>query len=106
MLPFEISRRLVKCQQTSQVNLGGVSLQVTCTVVGTDKDLFARNDRVAISLAAQVCEPLDVLGFGFVPSSRAAIKFSDMPILRQVFDIGNVVLQSRPAPLWPIASCF
>ncbi len=83
VLPQEFACFFVERQQAPQVHIARVAFQVPRSVVGANKDAATGDHWVAIGLATQSGEPVDVDSFAFVPFARASIKLADVPTDRQ-----------------------
>src|SRR5205085_10555465 len=61
VLPEKFPIGLVEANQHAQIDVAWITLEVAITVVGAQPDLARSDDRVAIGLAAERADPLDVL---------------------------------------------
>ncbi len=104
VLPQKVTRLFIEGQQAPQVDFRRISGQVSGAVVRADENTAVGDNRIAVSLAAELGVPANVFCFTVVPVSGTTIEFSDVPFEWQVFCARHIVLFTRAAPLRPIAA--
>src|SRR5690349_15457091 len=98
-LPEELAGLFAEAEQTAEVDVAGIVWQIAVGIIRADKDAAVGDDRRAIGLTAQRCDPLDILGLGIVPLACFAVKVARSPIAWQVSFGRDVVATWRAAPL-------
>ena len=91
MLPKEFTVGLAETNETSEIDLGRITFDVACTVVGADINLAVSDDRVAIGLAAYASDPFDVLRIVTDPFTGPTVEAAAVP--RQMSTPTGVLLR-------------
>src|SRR5262249_24382660 len=103
MLPEKPPIGLVEADQHAQSDIAWIALQVSVAVVCSQPDLARRDNRVAIGLAAERADPLNVLGARRLPVTRLAIEITRRPISNDSLGYRRVVTEGCATPLIPVA---
>src|SRR5438105_11098218 len=99
MLPEKFPIGLVQANQDAQIDVAWIPLQITVAIVRAEPDLARRNDCVAVGLAAERADPLDVLGFRRLPLARLAIEIAGSPFGHNAFGDRRIIAKRCTAPL-------
>ena len=102
-LPEEFSILFIKTKQTTEIDVGGRSLQIPIAVIGSHEDTSICNYRRAPCLAAKCRDPLNIPGLGTVPPACFPVKVARGPVGGQIADFGHIIAARRTSPLGPIA---